>query len=102
MKENESGRRRTKPLGYVLIPEQLLDQLARISEPALRIVLYLHLAQFRAGMVGVPVALAELAQKSGFSEERARDALTQLTQAQWVEPVPGTQKWRLSPPLLMD
>jgi hypothetical protein len=101
MRGKESGGSREHGLGYVLIPEQLLNQMGTISDEALRVVLYLHVAQKRAGVVGVPVPLGELAEHCGLNLGRARLGLSHLSKMRWVESIPDTDCWRLLPPTLV-
>ena len=101
MRGKETGGYSEQGLGYVLIPEQVLDQMGTISDEALRIVLYLHVAQKRAGVVGVPVALGELAEYCGLNQGRTRLGLKHLSKMRWVENVPDSDCWRLLPPMLV-
>lgn len=101
MRRKDRGEHSELGLGYILIPEELLDQMGTISDEVLRIVLFLHVAQKRAGVVGVAVPIGELAEHCGLNLGRTRLGLSHLSKMHWVENVPDTDSWRLLPPLLV-
>lgn len=91
----QDARRRSGRTGVarVQVPRWILERMGEMTDEALRLVLAFLTIESREGKgIGVPVA--ELAEKAGLSQGRAKLALTALGLQRFAEPVePGV--WRL-------
>lgn len=88
----------TRPTGdrsqrFLKVPMWLAEEMCQFADEWLRLILFFYLHGDRAGGLGTPVGLGELAEGAGLSLGRARLGLAQLTAFKVVEPV-GPDEWR--------